>query len=135
MFDQLKVYAATFAGFLAVDLVWLALTARGFYKKHLGYLMADTPVWWAALAFYFLFIAGLQVFVIQPALQSGSWTSVLLRGALFGLVTYGTYDLTNLATIKDWPWFVSLVDMVWGAFLAAAAAGSGFAVGRWIGLR
>lgn len=119
----MKVFGAAFAAFVACDLIWLSLTARTFYKKHLGHLMAEQPLWWAALILYVLFIGGLQVLVIEPA---DSLSTAVWRGAVYGLVTYGTYDLTNLATLKGWPPVVAAVDMAWGAFLASAAAAAGF---------
>jgi len=128
----LKVYLAALVGFLALDGLWLAVIARGFYREKLGFLLSDQPNWWAAGFFYLLFIGGLMVFAIVPGLQAGSVWRALLLGAFFGLVTYATYDLTNLATVKNWPWVVSVVDMVWGAFLAASVCAIGYAAGRWL---
>ena len=132
MMYHLKLYAATFVGFLAIDIVWLALVARGFYKSQLGFLLSDQPNWWAAVVFYILFIAGLLVFAIFPGLQAESLRKALLLGAFFGLVTYATYDLTNHATVKNWPWIVTVVDMVWGTVLAASVTAIAFGVGRWL---
>lgn len=128
--SYLKLYGVMFVTFLAVDMVWLGLIARRFYARHLGFLMADKPLWSVALFFYLLFVAGVLVFVVLPGLQAGSAGRVLLLGALFGLVTYGTYDLTNLAVVKNWPWIVSVVDMAWGSFLGAIVGYAGFLVGR-----
>jgi uncharacterized membrane protein len=128
----LKVYLAALVGFLALDAIWLGVIARGFYREKLGFLLSDQPNWWAAGVFYLLFIVGLMVFAIVPGLQAGSVWRALLLGAFFGLVTYATYDLTNLATVKNWPWIVSAVDMVWGTFLAASVCGIGYAAGRWL---
>jgi len=128
-----KLYLCTLVGFLAIDAVWLGVVARGFYRKHLGFLITDQPNWGAALAFYLLFVAGLLVFAVVPGLQAGSPRKVLLLGAFFGLVTYATYDLTNMATVKNWPWIVTLVDMAWGTVLAAAVSGIGYLSGRWLG--
>jgi len=133
MMYYLKLYAATFVGFLAIDIVWLAFVARSFYKSQLGFLLSDQPNWWAAIVFYLLFIAGLLVFVIAPAVEAGSLRKALLLGAFFGLVTYATYDLTNHATIKNWPWIVTLVDMTWGTILATMVSCLGYLVGRWLG--
>jgi len=108
--------------FFAIDMVWLGVVAKGLYAKHLGYIMATKVNWSAALVFYLLFIVGLLVFVIQPALVSQSLSELLLKAALFGLVTYATYDLTNLATLRDWPLMLSIVDMIWGAFLSTSTA-------------
>ena len=129
----LKLYLCTLVGFLAIDAVWLAVVARGFYRRQLGFLLSDQPNWWAAVVFYLLFVVGLLVFAVVPGLQAGSLRKVLLLGAFFGLVTYATYDLTNLATVKNWPWIVTLVDMAWGAVLAAAVSAIGYAAGRWLG--
>jgi uncharacterized membrane protein len=87
----------------------------------------------AAILFYLLFIAGLLVFAVVPGLKAGSLGKALLLGALFGLLTYATYDLTNLATIKDWPLVVTLVDLVWGVVLATSVTLVSFLVGRWLG--
>ena len=110
----LKVYAIALPVFFAIDMVWLGLVAKNFYAKHIGYLMAPTVNWMAAILFYLLFIVGAVVFVITPALEQKSWVYALLFGALFGLLTYATYDLTNLATVKDWPLLVTVVDLLWG---------------------
>ncbi len=128
----LKLYAITLVGFLAIDFVWLAFVARGFYRSQLGFLLSDQPNWWAAVVFYLLFVAGLLVFAVIPGLQTGSLRNALLLGAFFGLVTYATYDLTNLATVKNWPWIVTVVDMAWGMVLAASVTGFGYMVGRWL---
>lgn len=122
----------TFIGFLAIDLVWLGLVARGFYRRQLAFLLSDQPNWLAAIVFYLLFVAGLLVFAVVPGLQAGSLRKALFLGAFFGLVAYATYDLTNLATIKNWPWIVTVVDMAWGAALASAVSGIGYLIGRWL---
>jgi uncharacterized membrane protein len=94
--------------------------------------MTPTPNWWAAVAFYLLFILGLLVFVILPGLKDGSLKPTILRAALFGLVTYATYDLTNLATIKDWPFLLTVVDMTWGVVLSVTVSVVGLLAGRWL---
>lgn len=128
----IKVYVVSLIAFLAVDFVWLALVARDFYQKHLGFLLAEQPNWWAAIAFYLLFVAGVVLFAIAPALSVGSlWRAVLL-GGFFGLVTYATYDLTNQATVKNWPWVVTVVDLIWGTALSAIVSCAGFLAGRWL---
>lgn len=127
-----KLYVCTFVGFLAIDMVWLTLVARGFYRRQLGFLLSDQPNWWAAISFYLLFVAGLLVFAVVPAVQEGSLRRALLMGGFFGLVTYATYDLTNLATVKNWPLMLTLVDMTWGLVLAASVSCLGYLVGRWL---
>jgi uncharacterized membrane protein len=129
----LKLYVSVLAGFLAIDIVWLTVVARGFYRRQLGFLLSDQPNWWAAISFYLLFVAGLLVFAVVPALQAGSLRRALLLGGFLGLVTYATYDLTNLATVKNWPWRVTLVDMTWGLVLAASVSCLGYLAGRWLG--
>lgn len=133
MLYYLKLYAITFLGFLAIDMFWLGIVARRFYRQQLGFLLADNPNWYAALAFYLMFIAGMLVFAILPGLQSESLGRTLLLGAFFGLITYATYDLTNLATVKNWPLLVTIVDMLWGLVLATAVSSIGFVAGRWLG--
>lgn len=128
----LKLYSMSLPAFLAIDFVWLAFVARGLYRKHLRFLLADQPNWWAAVAFYLLFVAGMVVFVIAPSLHSGSLRKAILLGAFFGLVTYATYDLTNHATVKNWPWIVTIIDLCWGAVLAAIVSSIGYLAGRWL---
>lgn len=127
-----KLYLCTLLAFFAIDMIWLGLVARSFYQKHLGFLLRPDPNWTAAIVFYLLFIAGLLIFVIVPCLQAGSMKKVLVLGALFGLITYATYDLTNLATVKDWPWIVTVVDLLWGGTLATAVSCLGFLAGKWL---
>lgn len=118
----IKDYFLTLVVFLAIDMVWLLFLAKKFYNEQLGYLMGKNPNLIAALVFYLLFVAGLLFFVIYPAMASGSWRNALVAGLFFGLVTYGTYDLTNLATIKDWPVLITVVDLVWGSFVTGCTA-------------
>ena len=127
----LKLYLSAFVVFLAIDMVWLTVVAREFYRKQLGFLHIQFNLW-AAFAFYLLFVAGLLVFVIVPAVEVGSLRKALLLGAFFGLVTYATYDLTNQATVKDWPWILTIVDMTWGAVLATSVSCLGYLAGRWL---
>lgn len=127
-----KLYCVTLLSFLAIDAVWLGLVARGFYKQKLGFLLSDKPNWYAAVAFYLLFIAGMLIFAIVPGLQAASLKKALMLGAFFGLITYATYDLTNMATIKNWPLIVTVVDMIWGAALATAVSGIGYLAGQWL---
>jgi uncharacterized membrane protein len=129
----IKLYLATFAAFIVIDLIWLGLVARTFYRKYLGYIMTDNVNWAAAIIFYLLFILGILVFVTLPGLESGSLQSTLIRAALFGLVTYATYDLTNLATLKDWPLTLTIVDLIWGTFLSTAVSYVSFMAGKWLG--
>jgi len=106
--------------FFVIDMVWLVLVAKKFYQEQIGFLMRPDINWVAAIIFYLLFIAGLVIFVISPVVQKQSWIHAILYGALFGLITYATYDLTNLATLKDWPILVTIVDLIWGSVLAGS---------------
>jgi uncharacterized membrane protein len=127
-----KLYFATLVAFFLIDMVWLGLVARTFYRKQLGFLLAPATNWIAALIFYLLFILGILVFVVVPGLQDHSLKTTLLRAALFGLVTYATYDLTNLATVKNWPLVITVVDLAWGTVLSMAVSYVGFFVGRFL---
>ena len=118
----IKLYLIALPVFFVIDMVWLVLVARKFYQEQIGFLMRPDINWAAAIIFYLLFIAGLVVFVISPALEKQSWVHAVLYGALFGLITYATYDLTNLATLKNWPLTVTIVDLVWGSVLAASVS-------------
>ena len=118
----IKLFFTSLAVFFAIDMIWLVLVAKNFYSKHLGFLMKPDINWSAAVIFYLLFIAGLVTFVISPAVQKQSWVHAILFGGLFGLITYATYDLTNLATLKDWPLIVTLVDLAWGMVLSASVS-------------
>ena len=130
----LKLYCIALPIFFAVDMVWLGAAAKNFYAKHIGFLMKPNVNWPAAILFYLLFIAGLVMFVVAPAIEKGSWVRALLFGALFGLITYATYDLTNLATLKDWPLVVTVVDLTWGMVLAASVSVATYLIAAKIGL-
>jgi uncharacterized membrane protein len=118
----LKLFGIALPVFFAIDMLWLGLIAKDFYAKQIGGLMKPNINWTAAIIFYLIFIAGLVVFVIMPAVVKNSWSHAVLMGALFGFVCYATYDLTNLAVAKDWPVFVTIIDLIWGAVLAASVS-------------
>jgi uncharacterized membrane protein len=130
--QAVTLYLITLAVFFVVDMVWLGVVAKGFYRKHLGSMLSPKVNWAAALLFYLVFIAGLLIFVIKPALASGEPLKALLLGALFGLISYATYDLSNLATLKDWPVVVTVVDLAWGATLGGSVSLAGTLLGRWL---
>jgi uncharacterized membrane protein len=130
MIRYFKLYLVSLTAFFAIDMVWLGLAARSFYQQYLGFFMAPSPNWSVAIGFYLLFIVGLLVFVIVPGLKANSLAATILKAALFGLVTYATYDLTNLATLKDWPVLVSIVDIVWGMFLSISVSSIGYITGK-----
>lgn len=118
----IALYGIALPLFLIMDMVWLGLVAKRFYRSQIGFLMSSNINWAAAIIFYLLFVVGLVLFVIAPAIGKNSWMHALLFGALFGLITYATYDLSNLATIQDWPLLVTIVDLVWGTALAASVS-------------
>jgi uncharacterized membrane protein len=122
-------YLATVPVFFLIDLVWLGVVARDFYRSQIGSLMADPIVWWAAILFYLLFIAGIIFFAVVPGLDAGSWTKALVLGAAFGFFAYMTYDLTNLATLRGWPITLVVVDIAWGTVLAASVATASYFIG------
>jgi len=127
-----KLYFSTLLVFFAVDMIWLGLVARTFYKKHLGFLMAPEVNWYAALIFYFLFILGVLVFLVIPGIRDNDLTMTLIKAALFGLITYATYDLTNLATVKNWPILITIIDLIWGMVLTTIVSLAGFFIGKWL---
>ncbi len=118
----IKLFLVAFLVFLLIDLVWLGLIAKKFYRKHLGFLMSDDVNWTAAIIFYLVFVAGIVLFVVSPALGADSLSHAVIYGALFGFVTYSTYDLTNLATLKNWPLIITIIDLIWGTFLATSVS-------------
>ena len=129
----IKLYAIALPVFIVIDMIWLGLVARSFYRGQIGFMMKSDINWIAAITFYLLFVVGLVVFVIAPAIEKNSWRHALLLGALFGAITYATYDLTNLATLRDWPILITIVDLVWGAVLAASVSTVTYFIVRKIG--
>jgi uncharacterized membrane protein len=129
-----KLYAITLPLFFAIDMVWLGVISKNFYREQIGFLMKANINWPAAILFYVLFIAGVVVFVVTPALEKQSWVHALLMGALFGLVTYATYDLTNLATMKDWPLTITIVDLLWGMTLSGSVSTLAYLIAKKFGL-
>lgn len=125
----LKLYAASLGVFLIVDLLWIGVVARDFYRRQLGSLLRPDVRWGPALVFYLLFVAGILIFAVIPALERGSWSRALLLGGLFGAIAYATYDLTNLATLMGFPAVVAIVDIAWGAVLAALIASIAYRLG------
>jgi uncharacterized membrane protein len=123
-------YVATALGFLVLDIIWLGFVAKNLYQREIGHLLLEDFNMVAAFAFYLMFIAGVVIFAIAPALQGGSWKTALLFGALFGFFTYATYDLTNLATLKGWSMTMTVVDIAWGAALTSVSAVIGYTATR-----
>ncbi|HET6785465.1 MAG TPA: DUF2177 family protein [Erysipelotrichaceae bacterium] len=115
-------YGITLTVFMVIDLIWLGFIAKDLYSKYLGYLMADNVNWLAAVVFYLIFIGGVCYFVLYPSLMDKNMTNLIIRAALFGFMTYATYDLTNLATIKDWPINITIIDLIWGTTLSTSVS-------------
>ncbi len=124
-------YLLTTLVFFAIDLLWLGLIAKGLYNKYLGPLLAEQVNWTAAIIFYLLFIIGIFIFAILPAVEKNSLQYAIIYGALFGFFTYATYDLTNLATLKNWPSSIVYIDILWGAVLSGSVATAGFFITRY----
>lgn len=125
-------YLASAATLLVLDIVWLTLAVPRLYRPQMGSLLADQPNLPVAAIFYLLYVVGIVVFVVLPAVGSGSWLSALGLGALLGLVAYGTYDFTNLATLRGWPVALSFIDVTWGIFLTATSALAGYWATAWL---
>ncbi|MDZ3837467.1 MAG: DUF2177 family protein [Rhodospirillales bacterium] len=130
---HLVAYAAAAVVFLGLDFVWLGLVAKSAYRSWIGHLMRDEIHAVAAVLFYLVYVVGLVIFAIAPALKDAAWQTAALYGALFGFFAYGTYELTNYATLKDWPFAMVAVDMAWGTALSAVAATAGYAAARQFG--
>lgn len=125
-------YLLTTLVFFAIDMVWLGFIAKGLYRKYLGSFLSDTVNWTAAIIFYLIFIVGIFFFAILPAHENNSLTKAIINGALFGLFTYATYDLTNLATMKNWPLNIVFIDIAWGMLLTALVSTAGFFIAKWV---
>jgi uncharacterized membrane protein len=123
-------YFLTVPVFFAIDMTWLGLIAKDFYKGQIGFLMRTDIIWWAAILFYLLFIVGIIYYAVLPAHAAGDWTKALLYGAFFGFFTYMTYDLTNYSTLKDWPLALAIVDTLWGTVLSASVATVSFFIAQ-----
>ncbi len=130
--DMILTYVLMAILFLALDLIWLGLIAKNFYQKHLGRFFSDKVNWTAAIIFYFLFVIGTMIFAVYPGVAHDSLMRAVILGVLFGLFTYATYDLTNLATLKNWPLPIVIVDIIWGMVLCGAISAFGFGVAKWL---
>jgi uncharacterized membrane protein len=126
-------YAGSFVALLVLDAIWLGLVARTFYRDQLGDLMLPQPNLVIAAVFYIFFTLAVVVLAVMPALSMESIGRALVYGAVLGLAAYGTYDITNLSTLKGWPGLLSAVDMAWGTVVTAASAGGGYAAVRYFG--
>ncbi|MCG6949244.1 MAG: DUF2177 family protein [Acidobacteria bacterium] len=128
----LKLYSVAVVVFLVIDLVWLGVVARSFYQEQMGHLLRPTVNWAAALAFYLVFVLGIVVLCVLPAVERQSLTHAIILGGLLGLVTYAAYDLTNLATLDGFPLKVVLVDLAWGTVLCASVSAITFLTSKYL---
>ena len=115
-------YAVSVPVFFIVDMIWLGVIAKGFYRNALEPLLTPNINWIAAIIFYLLFLVGVLIFAVLPGMERRSLVYTIEMAALFGFIAYATYDLTNLATLRDWPLMLSIVDMIWGSFLSTSTA-------------
>lgn len=111
--------------FLIIDLIWLSFSVKYFYKPQLGSLLNEKPVMWAAVLFYLIYVVGLAIIILLPAIKQDSITQAFFTGIVFGIVAYGTYNFTNMATIRNWSPYVVLVDIIWGGFLTGTSSALG----------
>ena len=126
----LKLYIFTIPIFFAIDILWLGIIAKNVYKKYLGNFLSDQVNWVAAIIFYLIFIAGIIIFAVLPAIEKDSMIRAIIFGALFGFFTYATYDLTNLATLKGWPVTIVIIDMIWGMVLSGVVSTASFFIAK-----
>jgi uncharacterized membrane protein len=128
----IKLYALTVPIFFIIDIIWLGIIARGFYRRNLGFILSPKVNWVAAVIFYLIYIAGILIFAVRPAIVTDIWREAALMGGLFGFFTYATYDLTNMSTIKGWPLKIVVVDILWGTCLCILVATLSFLMSRWL---
>lgn len=131
MLKYLAVYFSFLLTLIAIDLIWLLGIAKNLYRDDMGSLMASEPKLLAGLGFYLLYALGSTIFVILPALSKQSWMHAVQYGALFGFFCYMTYDLTNLAVIRDFPTRLAFIDIAWGSAVTALSAG----IAYWVATR
>ena len=122
MMEVVRTYLIALVVFFAIDMIWLGVVSKKLYKNELGFIMSDKPNWLVAIMFYLIFIVGIVFFVISPAVEKSSWMYALFAGMFFGFITYATYDLTNLATLKDWPIKITIIDLIWGSVLCGSVS-------------
>lgn len=133
MTKYVLLYLFTVPVFFIIDMLWLGIIAKNFYKTQIGTFLGPVN-WTAAVVFYLIFIVGILVFAVLPGLNDNSVYKALVYGVLFGFIAYATYDLTNLATLKDWPLTITIVDMIWGGVLSGSVATASFYIAKSIGL-
>jgi uncharacterized membrane protein len=128
----LKLYALTVPVFFVIDIFWLGVVAKGFYRRKLNFILSDDVNWAAAVIFYLIYIVGILFFAVRPAIAGNSWREAALLGGLFGFFTYATYDLTNMATIRNWPIAIVAIDILWGVCLCVLVATVSFFLSKWL---
>lgn len=128
----LKLYTLTIPIFFIIDIIWLGVIAKGFYRRHLGFILSPEVNWVAAVIFYLMYIAGIMFFAVRPAVNRNSWVKAAVLGGLYGFFTYATYDFTNIATIKNWPLVIVLVDVLRGVGLCPVVGTLSFAIAKWL---
>lgn len=116
--------------FLIIDLLWLGVISKNIYKNQIGSFMRETPNWPATIIFYALFIVGVMIFCVLPAIEKNSLNHAIIYGGLFGFFTYMTYELTNLAVLKNWPLGIVFIDIIWGTFLTCIIGTVGYLMGK-----
>lgn len=134
LYKMIISYLLTTLVFFVVDMLWLGLIAKNIYRKYLGALLSENVNWAAAIIFYLLFIAGIFIFVIYPSIEKQSPGRAVVLGAIFGLITYATYDLTNYATLKGFPVNVVIIDLIWGTVLTTLVSISGYYITKYVGV-
>jgi uncharacterized membrane protein len=127
-------YLITLLAFLVVDVIWLTVISKNLYSNSIGHLMAENPKLLPAAIFYLIFVVGVIIFAVLPGYQDSSLIKTILLAALFGGLSYATYDLTNLATLKDWPVHITVIDIIWGASLSTLTSVAGYYAASWIGI-
>ncbi len=118
----IKLYLIALPVFFIIDMLWLGLVAKNFYQNQIGFLMKTNVNWVAAILFYLLFVGGLVFFVLSPGIAKRNLSYIIIAAILYGLITYSTYDLTNLATLKDWPLLITVIDIIWGMILSVSVS-------------
>lgn len=128
----LKLYILTVPVFFIIDLLWLGVVAKNFYRKNLGYILSPNVNWTAAIIFYLIYIVGILIFAVIPGVSKDSMRHAAVWGGLFGFFTYTTYELTNLALLKDWPMNIVIIDIIWGVILCSLVSIVSFYIGKWL---
>lgn len=122
MIKLISTYFIALVSFFAIDMVWLGVISKNYFKQKLGFILSPDPNWVAAIIFYLVYIAGIIFFAVNPSIKAADWQVALLNGALLGAMCYATYDLTNMATIAKWPIEIVIIDIIWGMVLTGSVS-------------